>query len=300
MKTNYVKNNLIILMMLFTGVFVFSQNIQITFANAENTNDGSADYYEADIMIQTIDGLADFKLGSGQLYFNYNSAAFGENVFGNSAFEVSADYTSGYFLGEKSGITDFYDITAVNDNTPSKVSWAFSQGVSSGAMTEIVSTTPKKMVHIKLKYVNVALSPMVAIEDNEAVLIGARDQFFSACGPFDSASTTLDCSNAADAQNVPNQFLDAILVSTGATLSNEDFELETGISLYPNPAKNNIYIKGQVAQLKTIDVYTLTGKHILNVKNNFKKIDVSRLESGIYFFKLNTKNSTTTKKIIIE
>ena len=167
-------------------------------------------------------------------------------------------------------------------------------------MTEIVSTTPKKMVHIKLKYVNVALSPMVTIEDNEALVIGARDQFFSACGPFDSASTTLDCSNAADAQNVPNQFLDAILVSTGATLSNEDFELETGISLYPNPAKNNIYIKGQVAQLKTIDVYTLTGKHILNVKNNFKKIDVSRLESGIYFFKLNTKNSTTTKKIIIE
>jgi hypothetical protein len=299
MKTNYTK---IIMssLIFFLGLISYSQNIQITFENAQNTNDGNADYYEADIMIQTIDGQADFKLGSGQLYFNYNSAAFGENVVGSNSFVVSANYASGYFLGEKSGFTDFYDITTVNDNTPSKVSWAFSQGVSSGAMTAVVSTTPKKMVHIKLKYANGALSPEVAFEDDETVLIGARDQFFSACGPFDSASTTLDCSSAADAQNVPNQFFDAMLVSSGATLSNKDFELQTGISLYPNPAKNTIYINGQVAKLTTIDVYSLTGKHIMNIKNNLKEIDVSGLQSGIYFVKLNTKNLTTTKKVIIE
>ena len=177
MTHNFTKK-LITSLALLLVLISYSQNIQFTFENATNTNDGSFDYYEADIMIQTIDGQADFKLGSGQIYFNYNTAAFGSNVDANSGFEVTADYASGYFLGESSGLTNFYDITTINDNTSSRVSWSFSQGVSSGAMTEIVSTTPKKMIHVKFKYVD--MNGEVQNSDINNILnpnIGRGEQF---------------------------------------------------------------------------------------------------------------------------
>ena len=74
MKNNYLTyvKSFTTLAFILIGLISFSQNIQFTFANAQNTNDGANDYYEVDVMIQTIDGQSDFKLGSGQIYFNYN------------------------------------------------------------------------------------------------------------------------------------------------------------------------------------------------------------------------------------
>ncbi len=300
MTHNYIKitKTIITAIVLLIGLVTYSQNIQFTFENATNTNDGSYDYYEADIMIQTIDGQADFKLGSGQIYFNYNTAAFGTNVDANSGFEVTADFASGYFLGEVSGFTNFYDITTINDNTSSRVSWSFSQVLSSGAMTEIVSTTPKKMIHVKFKYVDVNETPMVAFEDDESLVTGSRDQFYTACGPYDSASSTLDCTGDVDAQNINVQFFDAMFDSSGATLSNEDFKLLTGLSLYPNPTSGILYINGDISKLKDVNIYSITGQHVMEVKDNFREIDISKLDSALYFVKLNTEKGTGTIKII--
>jgi len=65
---------------------IFSQDVSFAFANAQNTNDGSNDFYEVDVMISSTSG---FKLGSGLLYFNYNTAAFGTNVNANGGLTVT-------------------------------------------------------------------------------------------------------------------------------------------------------------------------------------------------------------------
>jgi hypothetical protein len=300
MKQNYILSlkSLITLNIFLFSLISYSQNIQITFANAQNTNDGANDYYEADIMIQTIGGQADFKLGSGQLYFNYNTAAFGTSISANNSFEVSADFSNGYFLGEKSGFTDFYDITTTNDNKDSRVSWSFSQGVSSGAMTEVVSSTPKKMVHVKFKYIDVNQDPMLTFESDEGLVTNCRDQFYTACGPFDTASTTLDCTSAVDPQNENSQFLDATLDSGGATLSNDDFKLKTRILLYPNPTNNWVYIKGNISKLESIKLFSISGQYISELKINKNKVNLENLPSGLYFVKLKTDKNSETLKII--
>ncbi|SFZ93030.1 Por secretion system C-terminal sorting domain-containing protein [Flaviramulus basaltis] len=300
MKQNYILSlkSLITLNIFLFNLISYSQNIQITFANAQNTNDGSDNYYEADIMIQTVDGLSDFKLGSGQLYLNYNTAAFGANVFANSGIEINADFSNGYFLGEKSGVTDFYNISTINDNTGSRVSWAFSQGVSSGAMSEEVSSTPKKMMRVKFKYIDVNQDPMLTFESDEDLVTNSRDQFYTACGPFDTASTTLDCTSTVDPQNVNSQFLDAILNSSGAVLSNVDFKLLTGISIYPNPTNEVVYIKGDVSKLESIDIYNLNGQRVGELKKDFNKIDLRKLPSGLYLMKLKTDIMVKTLKLI--
>ena len=302
MTKNYQKKatRVIIAFILFLGLNCFSQNVQFTFQNAQNTNDGVEDYYEADIMIQTIGGLADFKLGSGQIYFNYNTTAFGNNIFANGSFTVSADYGSGYFLGELAGFTNFYNINTLNDNTTSRVSWSFSQGVSSGAMTEVVSATARKLIHIKIKYADVNESPMITFEDNETLVSSCRDQFYTACGPFDSLATTLDCTADADVQNVSTQFLDVMFDSSNATLSNKDFELLTGLFLYPNPTKGMLFIKGDVSKLTDVNIYNLMGQEVMKVKGNFSEINISSLSSAMYFVKLDTEEVSGTYRVIKE
>ena len=74
---------------------LYGQDIHFTFANAQNTNDGSNDFYEVDVLIKS---TVDFKLGSGLLYFNYNTAAFGPNVSANGKLEYTQP--TGYILGE--------------------------------------------------------------------------------------------------------------------------------------------------------------------------------------------------------
>ena len=299
MKQNY-KQILVLIMAFMIGIIGYSQNIQISIANAQNTNDGANDYYEADITIQTIDGQADFKLGSGQLYFNYNTAAFGDDVDANNRFEVTADYGSGYFLGEMAGFTNFYDITTINDNTTSRVSWAFSQGVSSGAMTEIVGSTPKLMVHVKFTYVNVSELPMVEFETNEAIVSNVLDQFYTACGPFDSAATTLDCTADVDPQNVNNQFENATLDSSGATLSAINSDLVQVLSVYPNPANETMYVNiNRKSQYSMIDLFgkiVKTGK----VEPGENELDLKNYQAGIYFLKIKNDSGSVIKKVIKE
>ena len=87
MKHNYLKiirKSFLIFTILLGTSSLFAQDINFTFANAVNTNDGSNDFYEVDVLIES---TVDFKLGSGLLYINYNTAAFGTNVSGRLYFK---------------------------------------------------------------------------------------------------------------------------------------------------------------------------------------------------------------------
>ncbi|PIA79376.1 hypothetical protein BFR04_00555 [Gaetbulibacter sp. 4G1] len=290
----------VLLFSIITAASINAQNIQFTFANAQNTNDGTNDFYEADIMIGAIDGQADFRLGSGQLYFNYNTAAFGTNVRANNKIQITATPSPEYFLGEKAGFTDFYDISVINDNTNSRVSWAFQQGVSSGAMTQLVTSTPRKLIHIKLQYTDVNQPPNISFEDNETLVNSARDQFYTACGPFDSASTTLDCSSNVDSRNVNIQFLDAMFDSSGAVIgtlgvNNQDF---VDILLYPNPANDVLRIKGLTEALLKVEIYNIIGELVTTQTNNIETINVKPLSEGAYFLKLHATNNSKTIRFI--
>ncbi len=292
----------ILLLSIMTVTSISAQNIQLTFANAQNTNDGTNDFYEADIMIQTIGGLADFKLGSGQLYFNYNTVAFGTNVRANNKIQITASPSPEYFLGEKYvNVLDIYDISTINDNGDSRVSWAFSQIISSGSITQLVGSTARKLIHIKIQYTDVNQSPNIAFEDNEALVNAARDQFYTACGPYDSASTTLDCDlGDTEPRNKNIQFFDAMYDSSGAalgTLNTNDVEL-AGVSVFPIPAKDIVAIKGLTHELSRLEVYNFIGQLIKTKTKNLEAVHVNTLSEGVYFLKLYTNKASKTVRFV--
>jgi len=81
-------------------------------------------------------------------------------------------------------------------------------------------------------------------------------------------------------------------------LANEDFNFNSGLSIYPNPSNNIINIDSKNELLNTINLYDISGKLLIeknDVSTNNLVIDISILSKGIYFI---TLNNSVTKKII--
>ena len=69
--------------------------------------------------------------------------------------------------------------------------------------------------------------------------------------------------------------------------------------IYPNPAKDKISILINNRQvIKSISVLNLYGQHITNLNNSNDKIDISKLESGIYILEFVIDRNKLRKKLI--
>ena len=73
------------------------------------------------------------------------------------------------------------------------------------------------------------------------------------------------------------------------------------INIYPNPLEKgqllNIYSMSQKS--KTIQIFDISGRMVLNKNINGSQLDVSVLESGTYIVKVEFENKISTKKLII-
>ena len=69
------------------------------------------------------------------------------------------------------------------------------------------------------------------------------------------------------------------------------------VSIYPNPTKNEIHIKGNKASIKSIIIKDITGKIKLKQTNNTLTISLHELSNGIYFIEIETQNEKVIKKI---
>jgi len=189
-KYTPMKRIIILVLVVLVHTTVIAQDLTFTFANAQITNDGTDDYYDVDVMIQS---TVDFKLGSGQLYLTYNTAAFGDNIHTNNALTYLQP--AGSILAEQYGGFNAYKDFIENDNTASRVSLAFQQGLGSGSITaNNVTSTPKVLLHVRIKFVDVNEDPMIAFETGSVYL----DQFYTACGPV--AGGLADCAGESGTQ----------------------------------------------------------------------------------------------------
>lgn len=300
--TTFLKLTTIVLI-LISGVLQ-AQTIRLSFANAQNTNDGVHDYYEVDVLVETWNGMPDLKLGACQFYFNYNTDAFGTNIYDNdnqASDGVDITYPNdggpdGYIAGQGADILPsfkMYGPMQLNNNTDFRLSYSHQQAASAGSIAENnITGTPKKLVHIKIRYIDVTQDPMVVFEDDEIKVDSGRDQNFTACGPF-TGFATVDCFN-----HPGSQIQDAEFDSTGATLSNTQFEMENQITIYPNPASEVLNIASR-HKIQNVEMFDVLGKSVKHIAHS-KSIDVSNLKTGVYFVKVLTDIAQHTKKVVIE
>lgn len=82
-------------------------------------------------------------------------------------------------------------------------------------------------------------------------------------------------------------------------LSLEEFDLMDSLKISPNPASNNIHIQNFTQyEIIEVSINDLSGKNIKTLNNNFEKIRVENLESGIYFLKILVSDKFLTAKFI--
>jgi beta-glucanase (GH16 family) len=92
--------------------------------------------------------------------------------------------------------------------------------------------------------------------------------------------------------------IDYVRVYQNSTATTEDF-FSSKFTVYPNPAKDNLFIKTNEL-IDKIEIYTTLGQSILTKTNNYKSIHISHLESGLYFMKIYVDKKVATKKIIVK
>jgi endonuclease I len=80
-----------------------------------------------------------------------------------------------------------------------------------------------------------------------------------------------------------------------------DNQLESNLSIYPNPTKDKLTVSISDNTETRIEIYDVLGKRVFVRKiNESISLDVSSLKSGLYLFKFIQKDKSTTKKLIIK
>ncbi|TBN03301.1 T9SS type A sorting domain-containing protein [Hyunsoonleella flava] len=95
------------------------------------------------------------------------------------------------------------------------------------------------------------------------------------------------------------------MTDASCPLSIEDSVLEQGVSIYPNPAKTQLFIKnGSYLTLKSASLYDLSGRNIVDYDisegSKLKTISLSNVSSGVYFIKIASDEASVTKKLVID
>lgn len=257
-----------------------TRNVHYSLLNAKNTSENGKNYFEVDVVIETTE---EFKLGLGQLYFNYNTAAFGDNISANMNLEYTQP--SGYILGEYYTYPAYTNFRQ-NDNTSSRISVSYQQSISEGTIiANNVMAEPKKLLHLKIEYINVSESAMLSFETNE----NYTNQTFTACGP--STFDPLNCSDYLGIQLFNDTF-------EGSQALNIDEELlDKSVSLFPNPVTDILTIISEIPLTK-VEIYSVLGKKIKEIHTDFNAIATDQLSNSVYFLRIYSDNGYVVKKLI--
>ena len=89
--------------------------------------------------------------------------------------------------------------------------------------------------------------------------------------------------------------------TTIAALSTTDFDFGTHFTLYPNPVKEILNFQSKDnTTINSIEIYNALGQIVLAVPNTISTVDISSLQSGNYFVKVNTDLGVSNTKFIKE
>ena len=74
-----------------------------------------------------------------------------------------------------------------------------------------------------------------------------------------------------------------------------------GFKLYPNPTYNDVvFITTKDNANKEILVYDLFGEIVLKESTNYKELNISKLDAGVYIVQVTENGKSTTRKLVVK
>ena len=157
-------------MLMFSLSAIQAQTITYRFANVA-INGTSVEF---DV---TLESSTSFELGSGQIYINYNTAAFGTSAVAAGRVTITHPYGP-TLLG-----SGYYSTFITNDNTDSRFSFSWQQLYSSGTIpSNNITATAAVLFHVKMDFTaGGSGQPQNICFEASGIY---DDQTFTACGPY--------------------------------------------------------------------------------------------------------------------
>ncbi|UMY66677.1 MULTISPECIES: T9SS type A sorting domain-containing protein [unclassified Flavobacterium] len=87
---------------------------------------------------------------------------------------------------------------------------------------------------------------------------------------------------------------------TGTNLSVGNNNID-GLKVYPNPVTNGrLFIDSASNGTKTVAIYDVLGKQVLNTTTSSNEINVAAIKGGVYIVKITEEGKTATRKLVIK
>ncbi|GAA4804024.1 T9SS type A sorting domain-containing protein [Litoribaculum gwangyangense] len=190
-------------------------------------------------------------------------------------------------------------ITSLDIVFDSETNWYFGSGSVGGSQYDFQSVALHELGHgHQLSHV---IDPVFNGNNNDDVMhysISNGEQ-----------QRVLTANNITAATNVQTRSTGLSLCGSPMTnancpLSVEEFELKNAITLYPNPAKTQFFIKNEsYIILEKVVIFDLSGRlvsehRILNSSKS-SPINLKDVSKGVYFVKIHSETSFITKKLVV-
>ncbi|NJB81800.1 LamG domain-containing protein [Wenyingzhuangia aestuarii] len=97
-----------------------------------------------------------------------------------------------------------------------------------------------------------------------------------------------------------SNFLSGSPVSNCTVLNTANFNIDTDITIFPNPTLGSVEVNLKSLTNVTVSVYDVSGRELIHKSLSAKenRIDISNLKSGMYSFIIKSTEGTTVKKIL--
>lgn len=118
-------------------------------------------------------------------------------------------------------------------------------------------------------------------------------------GAFVTSSFTYGGNGAFVAPNNTCEFLSNAINLGSFTLGLNQNAI-AGLKVYPNPVVNGtLYISTQANAERTVQIFDILGKQVLNKVTSTEAINVSNLKSGVYIVKISEEGKVSSRKLVI-
>lgn len=104
------------------------------------------------------------------------------------------------------------------------------------------------------------------------------------------------------ASATPTIIIDELRIATtiNGLLSSNQVNAIAGLKVYPNPVSNGtLFIETDLNAAKTVTIFDVLGKQVLNTTTSSNAVNVSQLHTGIYMVQITEEGNTATKKLVI-
>jgi hypothetical protein len=107
------------------------------------------------------------------------------------------------------------------------------------------------------------------------------------------------------AASTPTIIFDELKIGTsltdlGITLATKQNNEIAGLKVYPNPVSNGVlHIESDLNTERTISLFDVLGKQVLNTTTSNNTINIANLNSGVYIIKITEGVKTATRKLVI-